>query len=159
MQSTTARSTILKVSAGYQYCVSVRARDLAGNIGPWGTERCTVVAMDDRLLAASSGWSRGTSSSYVYGTWTRATSSKVSLTRAGVSARRVGVIVTTCPTCGAVDVYVGSTYAGRVSAYSSTWRTRQVKWLPAFGSTRSGTLTLRTTSSRAVVVDGVLVSH
>ena len=159
LQSTTARSTTLKATAGYQYCVSVRARDLAGNVGAWGTERCTVVAMDDRSLAASTGWSRGTSSSYVYGTWTKTTRSKAALTRAGVSARRVGVVLTTCSTCGSVDVYVGSTYAGRVSAYSSSWRTKQVKWLPAFGSARSGTLTLRTTSTRTVVVDGVLVSH
>ena len=139
--------------------MSVRARDLAGNVGAWGPERCTTVALDDRSLSAGSGWTRGTSSSYVYGTWTKTTRSKVALTRAGVSARRVGIIVTTCSTCGSVDVYVGSTYAGRVSAYSSSWRTKQVKWLPAFGSTRSGTLTLRTTSTRTVVVDGVLVSH
>ncbi|HYN67079.1 MAG TPA: hypothetical protein VES93_09340 [Ornithinibacter sp.] len=159
LQLTTAKATTLKVSAGYQYCLSVRARDVAGNVGAWGTERCTVIAMDDRSLTASKGWSRGTSTSYVYGTWTKATTSKVSLTRSGVSAKRIGIIATTCSTCGSVDVWVGSTYAGRVSLVSSTWRTKQVKWLATFASTRSGTLTLRTTSSRTTIVDGVLVSH
>lgn len=159
LQATTAKATTLKVSAGYQYCLSVRARDVAGNVGAWGAERCTVVAMDDRSLSASKGWSRGSSTSYVYGTWTKATTSKVSLTRSGVSARRIGIIATTCSTCGSLDVWVGSTYAGRVSLVSSTWRTKQVKWLATFTSTRSGTLTLRTTSSRTTVVDGVLVSH
>lgn len=159
LQVTASRTTTLTVTAGYQYCVSVRARDAAGNVGAWGAERCTVVALDDRSLSATGGWSRGTGSSYVHGTWTRASTAKVSLTRAGVSARRVGVVATTCSTCGSLDVWVGSTYAGRVSLVSSTWRTKQVRWLPAFTSTRAGTLTVRTTSSRTVLVDGVLVSH
>ncbi|HYN66357.1 MAG TPA: hypothetical protein VES93_05665, partial [Ornithinibacter sp.] len=159
LQLTTARATRAKVPAGYQYCWSVRARDVAGNVGPWGAERCTVVAMDDRSLTAGTGWSRGTSSAYVYGTWTKASRSKASLTRAGVAARRIGIIATTCSTCGSLDVWVGGAYAGRVSLVSSTRRTKQVKWLPTFPSTRTGTLTLRTTSARATIVDGVLVSH
>lgn len=159
LQATTARSVRLSVAAGYQYCVSVRARDVAGNVGAWGTERCTVVALDDRSLSASSGWSRGTSSAYVFGTWTRARTGKATLTRSKVSARRVGLVATTCSTCGSVDVWVGSTYAGRVSLVSSTTKVKQVKWLSTFSSTRSGTLTLRTVSSRTTYVDAVLVAH
>ena len=159
LQGTTARSTTLAATAGYQYCISVRARDVAGNVGSWSAERCTVVALDDRSLAAGKGWSRGTSAAYVYTTYSRTTTGKASLTRTGVSARRVGLVVTTCSTCGSLDVWVGGTYAGRVSLVSSTWRTRQVKWLPAFASTKTGTLTIRATTSKTSVVDAALVSH
>ncbi|HET6967557.1 MAG TPA: hypothetical protein VFI44_04720 [Ornithinibacter sp.] len=159
LQATTARSGTLAATAGHQYCVSVRARDIAGNVGAWSAERCTVVALDDRSLSAGRGWSRGTSSSYVFGTWTRTTTSKASLTRSGVSARQVGIVATTCSGCGSLDVWVGGTYAGRVSLAATSWRPKQVKWLPTFSSTRTGTVTVRSTSTRLVVVDGLLVRH
>lgn len=159
LQGTTSRSAAFAVSAGYQYCISARSRDLAGNIGAWSAERCTAVALDDRSLTASRGWSRGTSTSYVYNTYSRAATSKATLTKTGVSARRVGLVVTTCSTCGSLDVWVGATYAGRVSLVSSTTRAKQVKWLPTFTSNRSGTLTVRTVTSKASFLDAVLVSH
>jgi hypothetical protein len=46
-----------------------------------------------------------------------------------------------------------------VSLAATSWRTKQVKWLPTFSSTRTGTVTVRSTSTRLVVVDGLLVRH
>jgi len=57
VQKLTTRSLRVTLAGGSQYCFSVRARDRAGNVGPWGAERCTSMALDDRSLSASSGWS------------------------------------------------------------------------------------------------------
>ena len=152
-------SLTLRLAAGYQYCLSVRARDGVGNVGAWSPERCTSVALDDRSLSASSGWTRGTSGSYAYGTWTKATRTGVSLTRTSVQARRIALVVTTCPTCGVVDVYHAGVRIGRVSLYSSRTAYRQIRWLPLRSVARTGTLVVRTVGSRRVYVDGLAIQH
>ena len=48
---------------------------------------------------------------------------------------------------------------GRVSLYSSTTKTRQVKWLPLQTVTRTGILTVRSTGTRQVLIDGVDIAH
>ncbi|HZW44513.1 MAG TPA: hypothetical protein VFF32_09015 [Dermatophilaceae bacterium] len=152
-------SLALSLARGYQYCFSVRARDAAGNVGAWSAERCTSVALDDRSLTATSGWIRGTSSSYAYGTWTRAARTGVSLTRTSVQGRRIALVVATCPTCGVVDVYHAGVKIGRVSLYSYRTAYRQIRWLPLQSVTRTGTVVLRTVGSKPVYVDGLAIRH
>ena len=149
------------LAAGRQYCFSARARarDVAGNTGGWSAERCTSITLDDRALTATGAWNRGTHSADAYGTFTRATSSGVSLTRSTVQARRIAVVVTTCPTCGAVDVYHAGTKLGRVSLYSSTAAHRQVRWLPLQSASRTGSVVVRTASAKISVIDGIVVAH
>lgn len=158
-QGLRARSLALRIGPGYQYCFSTRARDLAGNVGAWSAERCTAVAFDDRAMSATSGWTRGTSASYAYGTWSRAARSAVSLSRGSVQGRRLVLVVTTCPTCGTVDVYHAGIRLGRVSLYSAKAAYRQLRWLPHQSVTRTGTVVVRTTSSKGVYIDGVAVFH
>jgi hypothetical protein len=153
------KSQRVSLSAGYQYCFSVRARDVAGNIGAWSPEKCTSMTLDDRSMAASRGWTRGTSSAYAYGTWTRAVTTGAYLARTSVQGRQIGIVVATCPTCGVVDVYHAGVRIGRVSLYSSTTRIRQVKWLPLQSTTRTGTVVIKTLSARPVIVDGIVVRH
>ncbi|QKE85088.1 hypothetical protein [Arthrobacter sp. NEB 688] len=153
------KSATLSVSRGYHYCVAVRARDTAGNVGAWTPERCTSVAGDDRSLTASRSWVRGTSTPALDKTVTRSVTSGAKLTRTGVTGRRIGIVATTCSTCGSVDVYLGSTRLGRVSLASSTTRYQQTRWLTQLTATRTGTLSIRTTSNRAVSIDGYLVAH
>lgn len=159
LQGLVAPSATVTVSPGYAYCSSVRARDAAGNTGAWSSERCTAVAMDDRSLSASGAWSRASSSSAAYSTTSVAASSGARLNRTTVQARRVGVVVTTCSGCGRLDVYLAGTRLGTVSTDASTTAYRQVRWLPLLSSPRTGALELRTTSSRRVIVDGVLLQH
>ncbi len=159
LQGVTRRSATMAVTPGFAYCLSVRVRDGAGNVGAWGPERCAAVTLDDRSLSASSGWSRRTSSGALYGTLTSAHRTGLRLTRTKVSTRRIAVLATTCAACGAVDVYLGSTKIGRVSLTSSATRNRQLRWLPTLPTTRTGTLSLRTASWRAVHIDGVVIAH
>lgn len=145
------------VSSGTEYCVSVRARDKVGNLGAWSRETCTARVLDDRSLSASSGWTRARTSAALGGSQTTTSRYRASLSVTGVHVRRVAVVVRTCPSCGSVDVFVGSRKIGTVSTYSSTTRYRVVKYLPLQSVTRTGTFLLRTTSSRPVAVDAVLL--
>jgi hypothetical protein len=158
-QGLKATNLTLRLSVGYQYCLSVRARDAVANVGMWSPERCTSVALDDRSLSASSGWTRGTSSAYAYGTWTGAARTGVSLTRTSVQGRRIALVVTTCPTCGVVDVYHAGVKIGRISLYSSRTAYRQIRWLPLQSVTRTGTVVVRTVGSKRVYIDGFAVQH
>ncbi len=73
----------------------------------------------------------------------------------GVTARRVAIIATTCPTCGSVSVYLGGGYVGSVSLTSTTTAYRRVLALPLLASARTGTLVLSSRSAAFVSIDGV----
>jgi hypothetical protein len=158
-QKLTTRSLRVTLTGGNQYCFSVRAHDRAGNVGAWSPERCTSMALDDRSLSASTGWTRGTSTAYLNGTWTKTTRTGAQLTLGSVRGRRIAVVATTCSTCGSVDVYHAGVKLGRLSLYSATTRTRQVKWLPLESVTRYGTVTVRSTGTRQVIIDGLAIAH
>jgi hypothetical protein len=114
--ATTTTSVVLHVAAAKTYCWHVRARDAAGNLGAWSTERCGRSPYDDRALSVSSNWVRKTGSGYLFGTLTSTTVSGARATStASLSGARVDLVVTRCPTCGSVDVYIGSTKIGRIS--------------------------------------------
>jgi len=153
---TTARTRPLAAAPGYEYCLSVRARDVVGNVSAWSTERCTAMPLDDRALArATTGWASVTSTSAYARTLTRSVRTGTSLTRSGVRVRRIAVVVTTCPTCGSVDVFLGSTRLGTLRLTSAVTRTRQVLLLPLRSNITTGTIKLRTLSGRLVLVDGL----
>lgn len=158
-QARTATSTSQSVARGYTYCMSVRAKDRAGNVSAWSPERCTAVPLDDRSLAATSEWTRSAGSAYYAGTVTTARSIGVSLTRSGVQARRVAVVALTCASCGSLRVYWNGVLVKTVSLVSATTRQRQVVAALDFGTVRSGTLLLRTASSKPVYVDGLGLSR
>jgi hypothetical protein len=160
-QATKSTSVTLTGAAGSAYCFSVRTRDTAGNSSPWSAARCTSVALDDRSLSASAGWKRVRASGDYAGTHTLSTRPGATLSRTGVQARRVAIVVTRCPSCGSIVVSLGSTRLGTVNLYAKTTQRKVVVWLPALPSVRSGTVTVRVTSrtGRAVRVDGLVVSR
>ena len=143
------------VAKGYTYCFSVRATDRAGNVSAATPEQCTVVPLDDRSLTRSSAFAPVTGSAYYAGTAARATARGATLSRPGVSAaRQLYVVATTCSTCGTLDVLVGSTRVASLSLAGAAGNKR-VLTTPVF-SARSGTVTLKVTSSgRTVLVDGL----
>jgi hypothetical protein len=151
-------STVSPLSAGYQYCLRVRATDNAGNLN-YSSPRCVTVPLDDRSLSPSSGWVRATGSTYYHGTITYTKALGARLTRSGgVSITHVGVVATACSTCGTVAVYIGSTLIGKISLYASTTHYKVIKVLGT--SSRSGTVTVKVlTSGKLVAIDGLVVSH
>jgi hypothetical protein len=143
---------------GYEYCLSVRGMDFVGNLGPWSAERCTAAPLDDAALTATSGWTRGRSTTYQSGTYSLASTAGVSLSKASVKGLRIGIVATTCSTCGSVDVYHAGVLLGRVSLKSSTTAYRQLKLLP-LGVTRTGSVVIKTVNSGPVAIDGLVVLH
>jgi hypothetical protein len=116
---TTGRPGTIRVAgkAGKVYTLQVTATDRAGN-----SRTVTARLVDDRQLAVSGGWSR----TKVSGAFDRTISStgragaKASVKAPGFS---YAVVVTTCPTCGKLAVYVGGVKTKTVNTYSA--RTHQ----------------------------------
>ena len=129
-------------------------------VGAWTAETCTAVPLDDRSLSRSSGWTAVTGSAYYRSTAVRASRAGSSLTRTKVVARRVALVVSTCPTCGSVKVYWNGAYKKTISLKSSTTRHKVLVSALSFSSVRSGTLKLVvSSSSNQVRVDGVAVNR
>jgi hypothetical protein len=155
--ATATRSVNLPLEAGYEYCVSVRAKDRLGNVGAWSAERCFSRPLDDRGMAApTAGWARTSWSEFYLGTATQTTAYGASLTRT-VQGKRFFLVATKCPTCGLVAVYAGGKYVGAVNLASATTQRQAVMPLPVQASLFSGTLTftVRSPSGKFVQIDGL----
>jgi WD40 repeat protein len=160
--NTAATSMNLAMAAGYEYCVSVRAKDKLGNLGQWSAERCFSRPMDDRsLTAATTGWTRasGSASAFYLGTTTQTSAYGKAVTRT-VQGKRFFLVATRCPTCGSVAVYAGSKYLTTLNlAYPTTHR-QVLIGLPVQTTLFNGTLTFSTRSTgKLVQIDGLAVGR
>ncbi|GAA3587408.1 choice-of-anchor D domain-containing protein [Kribbella ginsengisoli] len=158
--NTTATSMNLAMAAGYEYCVSVRAKDKLGNVGQWSAERCFSRPMDDRLLTlATTGWTRASGSAFYLGTTTQTSAYGKALTRS-VQGKRFFLVATRCPTCGSVAVYAGSKYLTTLNLASPTTQRQVLLGLPVQTTLFSGTLTFSTRSTgKLVQIDGLAVGR
>ena len=160
----TTVTTTVTPAAGFRYCFGVRARDNAGNVGLWSTTRCTNVAIDDSALTASPGWARTKSTGFLAGTSSTSTKLGATLTSSRVSATQIGVIASTCGTCGLVTAYIGTQKVGSFSLYSPLSATpRKLFLLPRFTTRKLGPVRLVVTANpnapgRYVQIDGLVVS-
>jgi len=148
---------------GRRVCVSLQARDMAFNVRTTGYERCFDVPYDStgQTFDVSSRWTIASGSTWsgfaVASTTTKGQSILGSSKR---YVREIGVVATTCPTCGALAVYVGATKIGTLSLVRSTTTTRALVTLPRLSQRRYGTVSFVVSSSsgRLVRVDSVAVS-
>jgi hypothetical protein len=156
----TATSVDVAMAAGYEYCFSVRAKDKLGNVGGWSADRCFSRPLDDRSLSlATTGWARGSSSKFYFGTDTQTTASGAALTRT-VQGKRFFLIATRCPTCGSVAVYAGSRLLTTLNLAYPTTHYQVVLGLPVQSTLFNGTLTFRTvTTGKLVQIDGLAVGR
>ena len=157
----TGTRVLAAISPGATECFSVRAKNRAGQVGPWSPVRCTSRPLDDRQASSlSRGWRVATSRSLYLGRevgmWLRGATWRLD----GVTVARVGVVATTCPTCGSVRISLGARVLGTISLTTRTVVFQNVLTLPAF-PTASGPLTLTVISpnGRYVWIDGVLASR
>jgi hypothetical protein len=158
-QRTTVTDAPLGLRAGYDYCVSVRARNRAGQLSGWSGQRCLARALDDRRLAASSGWKRRSAATFYNGSALTTTTKGARLVRMGARVKRVGIVATTCRGCGKVAVLVNGKRIGRVNLAATSRHRRQVLMLPAF-TRKQATVTLRVlTSGQTVQIDGLVLSR
>ncbi|HEU0129453.1 MAG TPA: fibronectin type III domain-containing protein [Mycobacteriales bacterium] len=157
-QGTTATARSLAATAGATYCFSVRARGTLGTVSAWSAERCTARPLDDRALAAGTGWGRGTGASDYLGTFTGTSTVGAVLTRTGVQARRLALVARTCAGCATVGIYVDGTLVKQVGLASAATAYRKV-FTVDLGSVRSGTVTIRTLTAGRAYVDGLGTSR
>jgi hypothetical protein len=159
-QNLTTLTVNLRVRRGDTVCVIARAHDQGGRTGPWSTPRCVARPLDNPALSADSNWRTVDRKTDWGGSHLRTTRHGARVTVGSVSsARRVALLVTTCETCGTVQMRIGSTIIGKIDTHSDTIRHRQIRVvrLPA---AMSGTLTVTVTSTnRRVLIDGAAVSH
>lgn len=158
-QGLKAGSVVVTTARGIDQCVSVRARDRAGNASAWTAERCTASPLDDRSLKASTGWSRATQTAAFLKTETAVRRTGATLSLATSQYVRGWLVATTCSTCGAVKVTVGGRLLGTVSTYGATTKRQVLLPLPGAGTLRKGAIALTTTSTKPVYVDGLALAR
>lgn len=157
---TSAVSATFTGTPGSTYCFGVRARDASGSVSAWPAETCAAIPLDDRSLTRSGRWVAGTGTAYYMGTYLRSSTVGSKLVRSGVVARRIALVVTTCATCGSVDVYWGSTRLKTINLYSAATVNRALVVVATFPSVRTGTLTISVRShSGNVTIDGVAIGR
>jgi hypothetical protein len=154
---TTATSVAIGLAAGYEYCISVRARDLAGNLSGWTADKCFSRPSDDRLMGAAKGWVRASNGAYYLGTATATSAKGISVSRS-VQAKRLFLIATKCVTCGGLNVYYNGKYVGAVNLYKATTEYQAVIPLPVPASFLTGSVLLTTrVAGKVYQVDGLAV--
>jgi hypothetical protein len=157
-QRTAATGEPLGVKTGHTSCVSVRARNKAGQLSAWSAQRCTARSLDDRALTRSSAWKAKTGSGYVRRTYVTTTNKGATLTRTSAKVKRVGVMASTCRTCGKVAVLADGKRVGTINLAGANHRSTVVMG-PVFAR-QTATITLRVRSSGARVrIDGLVLSR
>lgn len=145
--------TELLVEPGQSRCLSVRARDAAGNVGPWGPERCVTRMADEHNLEHGKAWRLRKVAGAAEGTALRTSrpGARLVATRS-VDARRIVLVAQQCRRCGTLEVRVGSRLIGRVDLRgpSKLWREVTLRTRSA----PEGRLTLTSTTHRRVALDG-----
>ncbi len=157
----TRTSVTPNVLPGQTVCVSVRATNRAGQVGPWSATRCTARPLDDKAGATvSADWRRTLSPKLWNGSALTTTTRLARWSLANVTTDRVGVLATTCAACGSVNVFVGSTVIGTINLVSPTTTHQTLILLPKLAKAVTGPLTIvvRSTTGRLVQLDGVLAS-
>ena len=156
---TTSTAKTINGAAGYEYCVRVRAHDTAGNVSAW-TTRCTAIPLDDRALSAvTHNWTRTTASGTYHSTLTTTDTKGAKLQLAGAQVDDVAVVVTKCPTCGKVGIYLGGTLWDVVDTHATTTHNEIVLVTGEFAP-RATTIVLRAmTAGRHVLIDGLGIAR
>ncbi len=143
---------------GYTYCVSVRARNRAGQVSGWTGGRCLARSLGRPQPEPVVRLVRKGSTGFLNGTYLTTKRKGATLTRTSARVKRVGIAAGTCRACGKVAVLVDGKRIGTVNLAGPKQKTK-VFMLPAF-RLHKATVTLRVRSSGAPVrIDGLVLSR
>ena len=156
----TGTSTVVTGAAGHDYCFQVRAVDRAGNPSAWSSSRCTSIPIDVNGLRRSDGWGRGRAESWIGGSFLVTSHAGATLWVNLRHVTRIGVIGTTCPQCGSLDVFQGSRRLGRLSLRSRVYVGHGLTLLPRWARPVSGQIRLiAVKNGRTVRLDAISVEQ
>lgn len=156
--ATAATSAAFTGTAGNEYCFVTRARDGAGNVGAWSAARCTAIPLDDRALAASSGWKKVAASPAYGHTLMQAKASGKTLTRKGAGAGRAVLYVATGKGYGSLVVLYNGKVVKKLSLAATQTHYNVAVLLPKI-SKNNTTVVIKTTSAKTTQIDGLLLAR
>jgi hypothetical protein len=146
--SPTQTSVDFNVAPGKGYSFRLRARDGAGNIGPWATSAVKVKLFQEGAALVSyvgtfkRGSLKGSSGGYV-----RQTGVAGRVARLTFTGSSVAFVSTLGPARGKVDIWLDGAFKGTLDMYSPTLKTKRLVWSTTTGA-GSHTLEIRPTGSR-----------
>jgi hypothetical protein len=158
LTATTKTKASVPLSVGTRYCFEVRATDASGNVGDWSADACIARAVDDRALTAGHAWNRASNSRYFRRTATATHNAGAVVKLIGAHFTTVGVVATTSPGGGSINVYANRRLLGSLSLRATRHAEKQMFMLPAV-SARTANIRITTTNEDALVrIDGIVVS-
>jgi hypothetical protein len=147
--------SITGATVGGTYCIMVRSHDSLGYHSDWSNTKCTGVPLDDKPMTAKGGFAHKNGAGNYLGTYSVASSKGASLSKSGVTARRLALVATKGPGEGSVKVYIGSKLLGTVSLANGSVKKLQFINLPLLPTLTTGTVKIVSTSSKPVIIDGL----
>ena len=153
---TTTEVTFSGVVLGATHCFTVTAVDELGNASAASAPRCTAVPLDDRSLARSGRWALRTGAGFFENTYLQSSTKGAALTKTGVRAERLALVVTKCPTCGQIQpMWNGVALGPKINLASPTTKKKQLVLLN-LPSLQTGTFKVKvTTTGKLVQFDGL----
>jgi hypothetical protein len=159
---TTAKQGTFTGAAGVTYYFRVRARDAAGNVGPWSSVKSSMVPYDNSRLTFAGTWRTASSSAFYLGS-SRYTTSGSAVSRIGIVGGSAAYLVTTKgPNRSRVRVYLDGKYIRTVSLYSAGYKHRQAVYLCNLPKSGGHVLTIRnypTSTRKRLDVDGIAIKR
>lgn len=156
---TTATKSKFVGAEGTTYCFAARARDRAGNVGVWGTTRCTIVPFDDTnadIKGSSFGWHKTTGSAFQEKT-NHYSSAKGAWASFRFYGSEVNWIGGRGPSHGKAALYLDGRYITTVDSYASKTAYRAV--LKRYTWSKSGwhTIKIKVLRSKRTAASGYVV--
>lgn len=149
-------SAPFEAEPGHTYCFSARATDRAGNRSEWGSERCTTMPLRPGQLDAEPLWAPVILGDHYAGSAVMSLLPGSTLSTGPVKARRIALIATRCPLCGAVEVLWNGDVLARIDLTASNLRNRDQIDVASFDRLRTGRVVVRVvTPDRPVIVEGL----
>jgi hypothetical protein len=150
----------LAAGTGRTYCLQAIVRDRAGNLAPsWSQRRCFAVPLGAGALERSDQWrlQSGIEGSFLGGSlWS---SQRRAWVRQEVAARRLVLVVTRCPACGAVAVRWRGRVMRTIDLGGSPTRRGMIVPIASFPGRQRGTVRVEVISSGKIVrIEGLGVS-
>ncbi len=150
------------INADGTTCFEARARDVAGNVGDWSAQRCIVRPFPATSWADSlrtGVWSNKTGITGAFNNqYVQSSLPGSTLKSPNATFKRLGIVVTKCPSCGKVEVKVGSTSYGVYNLQSDSVQKRKYIGVKTFANLQTATIKLIVKGDKQVRIEGLLAS-